>query len=44
MIKVKVFKNYVIIMLLILFNDGEVVVYLNDYVNIFKMDYLVDGI
>lgn len=43
MIKAKVFKNYVTTTLLIPFNDGEVVAYLNDHANILKTDYLADG-
>ncbi|AVK62065.1 GTPase HflX [Lactobacillus sp. CBA3606] len=42
-IKAQVFKNFVTKTLLIPFNDGEVVAYLNDHANILKTDYLADG-
>ncbi|MFD1420742.1 GTPase HflX [Lactiplantibacillus songbeiensis] len=43
MIKAKVFKDYITTTLLIPFNDGDVVAYLNDHANILKTDYLADG-
>ncbi|VDG17812.1 GTPase HflX [Lactiplantibacillus mudanjiangensis] len=43
MIKAKVFKDFVTTTLLIPFNDGDVVAYLNDHANILKTDYLADG-
>jgi len=43
MVKEKVFNDYVTTTLLIPFNDGDVVAYLNDHATIQKTDYLADG-
>ena len=43
MIKEKIFKNYQKLTLLIPFNAGDVVSYLNENTNIEKTDYRDDG-